>query len=195
MADIVVVSRVLNLLGRPSVTSIQEDDWAPIINSEADVQNRVILESRTWEFAKKEAVLNLNTKNTNPLWKYKLTLPSDFIRLVSAFTSVGYDDKNIPIVGAPMGMTEYFISDAFYANVDNVLIQYTSSSGSLVKRSYTYIQALAYKTASELAPILLENPNMAAYYNSKYIKYLADARMDDFSSQGAIKRWRYDGVN
>jgi hypothetical protein len=36
MADIQIVSRAMNLLGRQPVTSIQDDDWGPIINAQAD---------------------------------------------------------------------------------------------------------------------------------------------------------------
>jgi hypothetical protein len=187
MADIQIVSRAMNLLGRQSITSIQDDDWGPIINAQAESANRIILEKFKWNFSRKFLLLQPKTTNSNPRWNLEYQLPTDFINRVDLLTS--FDDNGTIKVGQSIPYDEYEITDNLYTNREDIILFYTATSEETATRSATYIEALAYKIASELAPILLNNASMAQYYNEKHMYYLEEARNVDFGITALQDNW------
>ena len=187
MADIQIVSRTMNLLGRQPITSIQDDDWGPIINAQADSANRIILEKHKWNFSRKFLLLQPKTTNSNPRWNLEYQLPSDFINRIELLDS--FDDNGTIKSGQPIPYDEYEITNNLFTNRENIILFYTSTSEDTAARSATYIEALAYKIASELAPILLNNASMAEYYNEKFIYYLDEARIVDYGITALQDTW------
>ncbi len=187
MADIQIVSRAMNLLGRKPVTSIQDDDWGPIINAQADSANKILLEKFKWNFSRKFTLLAQKTTNSNPRWNFEYQLPSDFVNRVELLTS--FDDDGTVKVGQPIPYDEYEITDNLYTNREDVVLFYTATSDETATRSATYIECLAYKVASELAPVLLNNASMSEYYNGKYLYYLDEARIVDFGITALQDTW------
>ena len=187
MADIQIVSRTMNLLGRQPITSIQDDDWGPIINAQADSANRIILEKYKWNFSRKFLLLQPKTTNSNPRWNFEYQLPPDFINRVDLLTS--FLDGTTIKAGESIPYDKYEITDNLYTNREDIILFYTATSEDTATRSATYIECLAYKIASELAPILLNNASMAQYYNEKHMYYLDEARNVDFGITALQDTW------
>jgi len=177
----------MNLLGRQPITSIQDDDWGPTINAQADAANKILLEKFKWNFSRKFTLLAPKTTNSNPRWNLEYQLPSDFVNRVDLLTS--FDDGGTIKAGQSIPYDEYEITDNLYTNREEIILFYTATSEETATRSATYIECLAYKVASELAPVLLNNPSMAEYYNSKHLYYLDEARIVDYGISALQDNW------
>lgn len=188
MNNIAIVSRVLNLLGRPSITSVSDDPWGNVIDSYTTQLYKVVVGDFDWSFATKYYVLDQSLINSNPRFDYAYVVPTDLQRLVDAYKYT-YDENSKPVSQGKLSLTEFVVEDMLYTNVDGVMLQYISTNITLYDRSSLFIEALSYFIAAEVAPVLLEKPDFASFYTQKAEFYLAKAKSLDSKNKHDYQSW------
>lgn len=189
MADIQIVSNIMTLLGRQPITSIQDDDWGPIIDAQVDQVFVILLEVHNWQFALKHVQLTRSTTNSNPDYAFEYPLPADFLTLDEVYQS--FLDGSVVKSGELIFYKDYSVEgDSLFSDRSPLVITYVSNDITLASRSKVFQQALSYFVAAQLAPVLLGNFDKAEGYLQYYQRFLEQARAVDYKSLGRPQRWR-----
>ena len=187
MADIQIINRVYNLLGRNHQDSSVSDEWGQIISDTIDAKLKVILESHTWSFAIKYSSLARVTTTTNPTFIYSYNLPNDCFKVIEPY--VPTDNHSIESVSIPLSPIDYeILGSQLYTNKLSILIKYKVGSIDIVELPQSFIEAISYLSAAELSMNLLENAQLSSMFEQTYQRYLFVSRSNDIQN-GRTRRF------
>lgn len=193
MADIQIINRVYNLLGRSHQDSSVSDEWGQIIGDTIDAKLKIMLESNTWSFAIKFKELAQSTYNTNPAFKYKYSLPIDCFKVIEVYTP--YIQDGITTISKPIEAYLYeILGKNLYTNSLSALVKYKVGDISISELPQAFIESLAYLSASELSINLLENSQLSQMFLFSYEKYKSIARSNDIQN-GRGRNFNYNFQN
>ena len=188
MADIQVINRVFNLLGRDHQGSALSDEWGQIVSDTVDAKLKIILESSTWSFTIGFEELARNTSIENPGFSYQYPVPVNCVSVLEAYSP--YNDGTEIKIGYPMMNDSYEISDSLvFTDALRCLVKYKKGTIIAAQQQQSFIDALAYLSASELAVNLLENSGLAKNYFETYLYYKSVARKNDIKP-GRQRKWK-----
>ena len=187
MADIQIINRVYNLLGRNHQDSSISDAWGQIIGDTIDAKLKVILESHTWSFGIKYSSLARVTTTTNPTFTYSYNLPNDCFKVIEPYVPTVND--SVDSVSIPLSPIDYeILGNKLYTNELSILIKYKVGSVDIIELPQSFIDALAYLSASELCMNLLENAQLSSMFAQTYQQYLFISRSNDVQN-GRTRRF------
>tara|TARA_B110000858_G_scaffold198307_1_gene263878 strand:- start:5817 stop:6413 length:597 start_codon:yes stop_codon:yes gene_type:complete len=181
MADIQIINRVYNLLGRDHQDSSVSDEWGQIISDTIDAKLKIMLESNTWSFAIKFKELAQSTSTTNPAFKYQYPLPIDCFKVLEVYNS--YTQDGIVSISNPIEHYLYeILGNNLFSDTDSILVKYKVGDISISELPQSFIDSLAYLASSELAINLLENSQLSQMFLFSYEKYKSIARSNDIQN-------------
>jgi len=181
MADIQLINRVYNLLGRNHQDSSVSDEWGQIINDTIEAKLKIMLESNTWSFAIKFKELAQSTSTTNPAFKYQYPLPIDCFKVLEVYNP--YTQDGIVSISNPIEQYLYeILGNDLFSDTDSILVKYKVGDISISELSQSFIDSLAYLASSELAMNLLENAQLSQMFLFSYEKYKSIARSNDIQN-------------
>lgn len=187
MADIQIINRVYNILGRSHQDSSTSDEWGQIINDTINAKLKIMLESNTWSFAVKFKELARNTSTTNPSFKYQYPLPTDCFKIIEVYKP--YTQNYVTAISDPIEPYLYeILGKNLYSNIDSIMVKYKIGNISIDDQPQSFIDSLSYLTASELAMNLLENSQLSQMFFMYYERYKSIARAND-TQNGKVKRF------
>lgn len=187
MADIQLINRVYNLLGRNHQDSSVSDGWGQIINDTIDAKLKIMLESNTWSFAIKFKELAQSTSTTNPAFKYQYPLPIDCFKVLEVYNP--YTQDGIVSISNPIEQYLYeILGNDLFSDTDSILVKYKVGDISISELPQSFIDSLAYLSASELAMNLLENSQLSQMFLMSYERYRSIARANDIQN-GRVRRF------
>lgn len=187
MADIQLINRVYNLLGRNHQDSSVSDEWGQIINDTIDAKLKIMLESNTWSFAIKFKELAQSTSTTNPAFKYQYPLPIDCFKVLEVYNP--YTQDGIVSISNPIEQYLYeILGNDLFSDIDSILVKYKVGDISISELPQSFIDSLAYLSASELAMNLLENSQLSQMFLMSYERYRSIARANDIQN-GRVRRF------
>tara|TARA_R110002074_G_scaffold251376_2_gene422914 strand:- start:5579 stop:6163 length:585 start_codon:yes stop_codon:yes gene_type:complete len=193
MADIQIINRVYNLLGRNHQDSSISDAWGQIISNTIDAKLKVILESNTWSFAIKYSSLARVSTTTNPTFTYSYNLPNDCFKVIEPYVPTVND--SLDSVSIPLSPIDYeILGNKLYTNELSILIKYKVGSVDIIELPQSFIDALAYLSASELSMNLLENAQLSSMFAQTYQRYLFISRSNDVQN-GRTRRFNVRNRN
>lgn len=193
MADIQIINRVYNLLGRNHQDSSISDAWGQIISNTIDAKLKVILESNTWSFGIKYSSLARVTTTTNPTFTYSYNLPNDCFKVIEPYVPTVND--SVDSVSIPLSPIDYeILGNKLYTNELSILIKYKVGSVDIIELPQSFIDALAYLSASELSMNLLENAQLSSMFAQTYQRYLFISRSNDVQN-GRTRRFNVRNRN
>ncbi len=181
MADIQIINRVYNLLGRSHQDSSVSDEWGQIISDTIDAKLKIMLESNTWSFAVKFKELAQRTSTTNPAFKYQYPLPIDCFKVLEVYKP--YTQDGIVSISNPIEPYLYeILGKDLFSDTDSILVKYKVGDISISELPQSFIDSLAYLSASELAINLLENSQLSQMFLMSYERYRSIARSNDIQN-------------
>lgn len=181
MADIQIINRVYNLLGRNHQDSSVSDEWGQIISDTIDAKLKIMLESNTWSFAIKFKELAQSTSTTNPAFKYQYPLPIDCFKVLEVYNP--YTQDGIVSISNPIEHYLYeILGNDLFSDTDSILVKYKVGDISISELPQSFIDSLAYLASSELAINLLENSQLSQMFLFSYEKYKSIARSNDIQN-------------
>ena len=187
MADIQLINRVYNLLGRNHQDSSVSDEWGQIINDTIEAKLKIMLESNTWSFAIKFKELAQSTSTTNPAFKYQYPLPIDCFKVLEVYNP--YTQDGIVSISNPIEQYLYeILGNDLFSDTDSILVKYKVGDISISELPQSFIDSLAYLSASELAMNLLENSQLSQMFLMSYERYRSIARANDIQN-GRVRRF------
>jgi len=189
MAAISIVSNTLTLMGRKPITSIDDDDWGPVIDAQIDRKFKILLLKDDWNFSMSYKTLAQSTTTSNPIYQFEYPLPADFLKLIEVYVPFT-DGEGVIRVGDPIAYHQYLVERNLFSNETSILIRYVSSNINLALTNDAFIQALSYFAASESAPQLMNAPSKYLEYAQQYMYYIGLAKKIDVKSQGKLRTWR-----
>lgn len=193
MADIQIINRVYNLLGRDHQDSSVSDEWGQIISDTIDAKLKIMLESNTWSFAIKFKELAQSTSTTNPAFKYQYPLPIDCFKVLEVYNS--YTQDGIVSISNPIEHYLYeILGNNLFSDTDSILVKYKVGDISISELPQSFIDSLAYLSSSELAINLLENSQLSQMFLFSYEKYKSIARSNDIQN-GRGRNFNYNFQN
>ena len=181
-----IVNIALNLMGSQSVSSVEDDAWAKVLNDAVPYYYNYLLEEHTWTWAKAFSALNQDTANDNPKYDYSYTLPSNLLRMMNAYyantTSPNYATRE----------TDYeIINNKLYSNRDYITVEYIVSNFDVELTPQSFKLALAYKILSEISASLMNDPTKLELYTRRAAIEINNAISIDATNNGKIQRFRY----
>jgi hypothetical protein len=183
--SLLITNKILGLLGAPSTSSIESNQWAVVINPLVNTFYHQLLEKNNWSFAFKYKTLTKNTTSDNPKFLHSYTKPSDFVRIVQLYETDSYDN---PIY-------KYTTDNSnFYTDLKDVTIKYITNSIDVDTTSETFKLAVAYRVIANINANLLNNTNMVQYFSSMDKLQTAEAIGADFTSRGEIQKFKKQRV-
>lgn len=193
MADIQIINRVYNLLGRDHQDSSVSDEWGQIISDTIDAKLKIMLESNIWSFAIKFKELAQSTSTTNPAFKYQYPLPIDCFKVLEVYNS--YTQNGIVSISNPIEHYLYeILGNNLFSDTDSILVKYKVGDISISELPQSFIDSLAYLASSELAMNLLENSQLSQMFLFSYEKYKSIARSNDIQN-GRGRNFNYNFQN
>ena len=187
MADIQLINRVYNLLGRKHQDSSISDAWGQIIGDTIDAKIKVILESHTWSFATKFKKLARLTTSSNPSFNYEYLVPVDCFKIIEAYKPVAID--SIERINLALDSSSYeILGKSLYTNIDSILVKYKVGDISIEDIPQSFIEAVSYLSASELSMSLLENAQLSSMFAQTYQRYVMIARNNDIQN-GKVRQF------
>ncbi len=181
MADIQIINRVYNLLGRSHQDSSVSDEWGQIISDTVDAKLKIMLESNTWSFAIKFKELAQSTSTTNPAFKYQYPLPIDCFKVIEIYKP--YISGGVTNISNPIEPYLYeILGKDLFTDTDSILVKYKVGDISISELPQSFIDSLAYLASSELAINLLENSQLSQMFLMSYERYKSIARSNDIQN-------------
>lgn len=163
--DISMSSNALILLGDNPISSFTEAGFGATAAANLyEDTYKAILASHPWSFALKEQELNQlsQTPDSRTGFQYAYQMPTDLIR---AWKLMDHSDYTI-------------IGDILYSNLSTILLRYVYKVAE-TELPPQVVKAIEYKLASEFAPFISEDTNLANLYEEKARFQLAQAQYID----------------
>jgi len=148
---------------------------------------KIMLESNTWSFAIKFKELAQSTSTTNPAFKYQYPLPIDCFKVLEVYNP--YTQDGIVSISNPIEQYLYeILGNDLFSDIDSILVKYKVGDISISELPQSFIDSLAYLSASELAMNLLENSQLSQMFLMSYERYRSIARANDIQN-GRVRRF------
>ncbi len=157
-----IVNGALNELGQLSVSNVNDDDNAKLLDEKVDLTYRSSLDDTNWTFAEKFTALALTTETGIPQFSFVYQLPVDLERIVKTDRITQYE----------------ILADKFYTNqATNVNIFYISNLTAFNLWPVSFEKYIIYKLASEAALVVTNNVGLTEFLKKKSdeLKYEAIA--------------------
>lgn len=154
-----IVNMALSRIGQPKIAALTEDSTAAVqANLVWPMVRDEVLEAADWDFATTRAALAKSATVPEQGFSFAYPLPADFLRLAS-------DKETDPRV-APQGVP--YVIEALADGTRALLTNYDNEAGELhvryVRReenqarwSASFVSALAFRLAAELALVIAES--------------------------------------
>jgi hypothetical protein len=187
MADIQIINRVYNLLGRNHQDSSISDEWGQIISDTIDAKIKIVLESHIWSFAIKFKKLARLTTSSNPSFNYEYLVPIDCFKIIEAYKPV--DSGGVERINLALDSSSYeILGKSLYTNIDTILVKYKVGDISIEEIPQSFIEAVSYLSASELSMNLLENAQLSSMFSQTYQRYVIIAKNNDIQN-GKVRQF------
>ena len=186
--DFFVVNRVLNVLGRKSITDISEDEWALVIKEFVTPQLRILLSDYNWSWAVRWETLNKNTIVNNPSYNFSYVVPQSMERLIAVYRILPENTRIT--IDNPIADNEFIFEDEIYSNEDGIWVRYITNNIDLSKRSAVFIEALSYLIASEVIAVLLNDESLVKFYAEKSLFMINKSQTIDNYNWNNVTRWQ-----
>jgi hypothetical protein len=181
-----IVNLCLPLMGAEKVNSVQDDDWAKVINAIVPNMYSYLLEEHTWSWSINYRTLNKLSTNDNPRYKYAYVLPNNFLRVIKVY----YANSEYPNYNTYEN--DYKISGStLYSNKEYITIEYTISNYNLDSTPQSFKLALAYKILSEVSASLMNNPSLLQHYTQRAAIEIGNAISIDATNNGELMKFDY----
>ena len=172
-SQIDVINQVLNEIGRPAIdallmTSPDAPPDAQVIQLKLNLLLPELLSRGEWVFAVEYLFNNTpNSVSFSPDFLYSYTLPADYGRF-----------KAVAPLGAPnvnFGLYYAILDGEFCTNAKRLQIYYIKNNVTYDVLTPTFVRALVYYCAYEVAMPLTNNLELTAYLKQKWKEALSDA--------------------
>lgn len=181
-----IVNLCLPLMGAEKVNSIQDDDWAKVINAIVPSMYSYLLEEHTWSWAIYYRTLNRLSTNDNPKYKYAYEIPNNFLRIIRVY----YANSQYPNYNTYEN--EYQIKgNTLYSDREYITIEYLIGNYNVDSTPQTFKLALAYKILSEVSASLMNNPSLLQHYTQRAAIEISNAISIDATNNGNLRKFDY----
>jgi hypothetical protein len=179
-----IINLALERIGIPPITSLEQttSDVARRCNVVISIALPALLRMHDWNFARGTAVLSLvDTVNAN--WAYVYALPTNCLRVLKVYAAGGRD-ANIKL---PYELIVVNGTRCLATNIDCAIIDYTAMLDDATLYDPLFSDALAFRLAADLAPMLTGDRNLGPAMMQQYLFALGNAcRVNSNEAEHAI---------
>lgn len=184
-----ICNKALSLINISSISDLAEASaQARACSFHYEISRDSLLREHPWGFARTFATL-AQTNISHPHWEYVYALPPEYLYGINIIPS----DDSVSAVNGII-MTEVpgqFAIEAAYryelanmdgnrvilSNVSEAMMEYIKRITDVTVFDATFVDALSYKLASDMAMPLTGDSRLAAYYNERYVQALQHAKV------------------
>lgn len=171
---VLICNLALSELGLKAITAITEaNERARKCNLIFDTTVDEVLRAHPWTFATKRAALAIASGETVAGWDYVYAFPTKCMFIRKLFTENTIDDPT-PIPYQELNSTTN--TRIIATNLEDAYAEYTSQVNDVSVFDASFIKALAYKLAADLAVPLCGDSALATEKLKKYLLQLDDAK-------------------
>lgn len=162
VSNISIYNKALGLVGAEAITSPSDDNKeARLYGVLFEFARNLVLAEHPWNFATKRLDTFTQLTSSSYEYTYALQLPVDYLEAINVY---------------PEGMFYDIADNLLYTNTIPDHLKYIAKVTNAAKFSQTFVEALAYKLAAELAYPLKQSNSLADRMEAKYIQKLRNAR-------------------
>lgn len=144
-----------------------------------------LLREFPWSFAERIGTLALVQESPNSLWDYEYQCPSDALRINSVVDPSGKRNPQPPI---PFRITSSTQGRLIWTDVEDAEAAYNVNITDTTLFDPLFVDALAWKIAHEIAPVLSNDANFAAKAEVAYLRAVAKAVAVNLNEEGQEER-------
>jgi hypothetical protein len=171
---VLICNLALSELGLKAITALTElNERARKCNLIFDTTVDDVLRAHPWTFATKQAALAVASGETVIGYDYVYAFPTKCMFIRKLFTADTIDDPT-PIPFKELNSTTN--TRIIATNLENAYAEYTSQVNDVSVFDASFIKALAYKLAADMAVPLCGDSALATEKLKKYLLQLDDAR-------------------
>ena len=188
-----IINRTLNLMGRTGITSdnILQDDWASLISDYIEPCFKLLMNKYQFSFSVKEVQLQRAQVQNSSAFKYSYVLNSDILRINQVYDQV-FEEGAFSCSNQRVSFNRYERRGLLLnSSINNAYIHYTSLSTDTSENDL-FVETISYFIAEKLAPILLQDPKLAAYFMQQYQLYWGQLILKDVTDRGHYPTWSSD---
>ena len=181
-----IVNKCLPLLGSKAVNSIQDSEWAEVINALVPSMYNYLLDVHLWSWAVDYKTLNRLSVNSNPKYKYAYELPNNFLRMIKVY----YANSEFP--NYKSYENDFQIKgNKLYSNKDYITVEYIISNYDVDLTPESFKLALAYKISAEVCVSLMNNATLFPHFEQKAQLEISTSIDLDSTNNGQLRGFDY----
>lgn len=180
-SQVSICNKALLRVGQAQIQALTEQSTeAAYCRQFYDDIRKTVLRSFAWNFALKFSTVAEVAGQTSYRFAYVYALPADCLRILEVHPSEGYSPDD--------AATEFeTIGQYLHTDMEDAIIKYVFDVTDTTQFDDTFVDALAYRMAAELAMPITRDPNYVGSMMDMYYRTLSAARTYDANENHRVR--------